>query len=120
MTKLIAAGATVGLILGLSACSTPSDAGQSTVLNAPNSALDVAVQSDLNNAKLALLTYLSTNGTMPRSDNELAQYGYVHTAGVSALTIVGSNQNDYCMSASSDAGNTFHITATSTPLEGGC
>jgi energy-converting hydrogenase Eha subunit H len=120
MTKLIAVGAVVGVVLSLSACSVPLDAAHSTVLNAPNSALEVTVQSDLTNAKLALVTYLSTTGSMPRSGSDLNSYGYVQSAGVSALTIVGSNTTDYCLSAASASGHTYHVTATSAPVEGGC
>jgi type IV pilus assembly protein PilA len=120
MTKLLAACATVGLILGLTGCSAALEATQAPLLDKPNAAADAAAQSDLTNAKFAVIAYVTTNGSMPTTSSAIAEFGYAQSTGVGPLTITGTSQSDFCVQTTSSSGTTFHVTATTSPTTGGC
>jgi type IV pilus assembly protein PilA len=100
----------VVLIIGiLAAIAIPVFLGQQ------NQAKDAAAQSDLGNAKIAVISYeTANNGTYPAAGaatTALQNYGFVSTAGVTT-TIVAASATDLCLKSISSTGNTYYLTAT--------
>jgi type IV pilus assembly protein PilA len=100
----------VVLIIGiLAAIAIPVFLGQQ------NQAKDAAAQSDLGNAKIAVISYeTANNGTYPAvgaASSTLQNYGFVATAGVTT-TIIAASSTDLCLKAISATTNTYYITGT--------
>ena len=115
----------VVLIIGiLAAIAIPVFLGQQ------NQAKDGAAKSDLANAKIAMVSYAtSTGGTYlgikSAADTQLAlsSYGYVSsiTTAANGVQVISSDgAGTFCLQATSDATNLFHINQGSGALSGGC
>jgi prepilin-type N-terminal cleavage/methylation domain-containing protein len=104
----------VVLIIGiLAAIAIPVFIGQQ------NSAKDAAVQSDLSNAKLAMIGYFTAGGTVANvSSANLQPYGYPSSPSGSNLTyyVTGGSSTAFCISEASGSGTTFKVLASSSTI----
>src|SRR5690606_5278537 len=104
----------VVLILGiLAAIAIPVFIGQQ------NSAHDAAAQSDLANAKTAVIAHAAHhNGTYPTSaTTDLGDYGWPTGVDVSGLEVVG---NLFCLEIESGSGTAFAMSDAFPPGPGAC
>jgi hypothetical protein len=101
-----AAGVLVAILL-LGSIAIPIALGQQA------QASDVAAKSDLENARIAVISAaMAGNGTYPTTAAELTPYGYVPSDGVGTVTIISATTQGMCLSAISPSGTTLYITAT--------
>lgn len=89
-----------------------------------NSAKDSSAQSDLTNAKIAVVAYYSDNSTFPPAINStnLQKYGYSGAA-VTDASKSGAVITGFCLKAKSGSGSWWYITESGTPtstLPGTC
>ncbi len=83
-----------------------------------NSAKDSAVQSDLSNAKAAVVANFTRTGTFPADLTGLASDGfpaggsinYSEGSGVAPAFAAGASAQSFCIQATSPTGETFHVT----------
>jgi len=87
-------------------------------LNQQNSAKDKAAQSDLTNAKIALIQYASDNNGSVVGATQATLPGFTKSDGVSDLTIVANADGTFCISNVSSTTNIFRITDSTTAKEG--
>ena len=95
-----------------------------------NSAKDSAVASDLGNAKTAVVTYFTQEGTEPADLSDLAQQGYPeggsleYATGGEPTLIGGSSDTDgvFCIEATSTSTDApeFHVDETGGVKAGAC
>lgn len=108
----------VVLIIGiLTAIAVPIFLGQQ------NEAKDAAAKSDLGVAKVAYVSYqTANNGTAPTTTAHLTSYGYVQSAGVSAVTITTAADGTFCLQNTSATSATSHfgITGSTGAAKGTC
>ncbi|HTN58100.1 MAG TPA: prepilin-type N-terminal cleavage/methylation domain-containing protein [Protaetiibacter sp.] len=101
-------------------------------INVQNSATDSAVQSDLNNAKTALVAYFTSNGSYPTGTDlaGLEDFGYDNTGGsvdytqagavAPALDAAATAAGGFCIEATSPTSTVFHVDETSGVKTGAC
>jgi type IV pilus assembly protein PilA len=93
-------------------------------LSQQNQARDAAAKSDLGNAKIALISYsISKGGSYVGADStELAAFGYVESDGVIdfSITFYSDAPSEFCIQATSAAGNAFHVRHNEGILAGDC
>lgn len=108
----------VVLIIGiLAAIAIPVFLGQQ------DSAKDSAAKSDLANAKIALVAYSTdNNGAYTTTTADLADYGFVQSANVSALTIVSATAAGFCIQATSSSSGSpvFSVTDDGAIVQAAC
>ncbi|MFP7835063.1 type IV pilin protein [Marisediminicola sp. LYQ134] len=112
----------VVLIIGiLAAIAIPAFLGQQ------DQARDGAARSDLGNAKVAMVSYATDNNGeyLATSDaaatsTALADYGYVASDDLDADVSVATGGAEFCLQATSGAGNPFHINHDGGVEEGAC
>ena len=109
----------VVVLLSLTGCSAVLAAGQGTFDGQRAAAADSAAKSDVANAKVAVLAYQVSGGTGLPAVTALAEYGYVPSDGVAAVTISG-DETDFCVETISATDNTFHAEVSGTIEEGPC
>jgi prepilin-type N-terminal cleavage/methylation domain-containing protein len=86
-------------------------------MNVQNNAKDSAVQSDLTNAKTAVISLQTASGTLPASNIDIsaipltAADGYTRSANTGVITynVTGSS---FCIAAKSVTGSVFYVTDT--------
>lgn len=79
-------------------------------LSQQDAAKDGAAKSDLGSAKVAVISYATTNnGTYPSTLAHLATEGFTPTDGVT-LSIVAASSTKVCLHAESSTGKDFYIT----------
>ncbi|QAY74904.1 prepilin-type N-terminal cleavage/methylation domain-containing protein [Agromyces protaetiae] len=90
-----------------------------------NGAKDAAAQSDLTNAKIAVIAYYTEGGTAANIGTaDLTSYGWVDSSSnangptISAPTT--SSSTAFCISTVSEAGDTFAVSAAHAPAKGTC
>ncbi|MFP7762209.1 type IV pilin protein [Marisediminicola sp. LYQ85] len=105
----------VVLIIGiLAAIAIPAFLGQQ------NQARDGAAKSDLGSAKVALVSYAtSNNGEYTTTVGDLDDYGYEGTEGVE-LIIDSASSDGFCLEATSETDTVFSITDDSGVAEAEC
>ncbi|MEO5534688.1 MAG: prepilin-type N-terminal cleavage/methylation domain-containing protein [Pseudolysinimonas sp.] len=98
----------VVLIIGiLAAIAIPVFLGQQ------NQAKDAAAQSDLGNAKIAMVSYATANnGTTTTVVANLANYGYTASSGVTLTIVSAASTGVFCLKAISASGTSFYTTAS--------
>lgn len=82
-----------------------------------NSAKDSSAQSDLTNAKIAVVAYYSDKSTfppVPLSATDLGKYGY-SGSGVTNASAATAVITKFCLSAASGSGTTWYITESGSP-----
>jgi prepilin-type N-terminal cleavage/methylation domain-containing protein len=79
-------------------------------LTQQDAARDAAAKSDLGNAKVAYISYVTANDAAPTATADLTAQGYQTSSGVGAVTIVSGTESTFCMSALSETGTTWYIT----------
>jgi len=84
------------------------------------SARDAAAKSDLGNAKVAYISYVTANGSAPADATALATQGYQQSAGVGAVAVVSGTTSTFCMSALSETGTTWYITQATSASTTAC
>jgi len=90
-----------------------------------NNAKDSAARSDLTNAKTAVVSSYTKNNTMPTDLTSLGNDGYTSSGytgtGASAPAFKGTpTATAFCIQATSNAGNPFHIDQSGGVLTGLC
>jgi prepilin-type N-terminal cleavage/methylation domain-containing protein len=93
-----------------------------------NNAKDSSTKADLANAKTAYVAYYTDKGqgstvTAPAlTAAGLGSYGFTQSSGTGTLTYgTGTpTATTFCIQATSDAGNTFHVDQNVGPTSGGC
>jgi type IV pilus assembly protein PilA len=86
-------------------------------MNVQNNAKDSAVQSDLTNAKTAVISVQTTSGTLPASNVNIAlipltaQDGYTKSASTGTITYLVTGSS-FCIAAESVTGSEFFVTDT--------
>ncbi|MFE4950969.1 type II secretion system protein [Leifsonia sp. NPDC056665] len=95
-----------------------------------NNAKDSATKSDLANAKTAFVAYYTDKGqgtsvATPTLDNAagtgLATYGFTQSSGTTGFAFKGTpTATTFCIQATSDAGNPFHVDQANGPTPGAC
>lgn len=86
-------------------------------LNVQNNAKDSAVQSDLTNAKTAVISVQTTTGALPASNADIslipltAADGYTKSANTGKITYLVTG-NSFCIAAKSITGSDFYVTDT--------
>jgi type IV pilus assembly protein PilA len=87
-----------------------------------NEAKDAAAQSDLGNAKIAMISYaVSNNGTYTDRVSDLAAMGFMPSTPSVRITIVDPNGGStFCIEETSLANHTFHVTDSSEVESGPC
>ena len=87
-----------------------------------NQAKDAATQSDLEIAKLAMISYATSNDGQYTTDaSKLAGFGYTKSDATRTLTIEGGDSvGAFCIVATSTTGDTFHVTQSSGVDPGPC
>ena len=106
----------VVLIIGiLAAIAIPVFLGQQA------QAKDAAAQSDLGNAKIAMISYATANNdTYTTTPGDLSNYGYkASTTGANTVITVGTG-GVFCIQESSDSGTDFAITDSTGAAKGTC
>jgi prepilin-type N-terminal cleavage/methylation domain-containing protein len=91
-------------------------------LNVQNNAKDSAVQSDLTNAKTAVISKQTTTGTLPASAADIstvvtAAEGYTISADVLGAITYQSSGTSFCIAAKSVTNNVFYVTDTAGVLK---
>ena len=87
-------------------------------LNVQNNAKDSAVQSDLTNAKTAIISVQTTTGTLPATAADsstvvTAAEGYTKSTDVLRnITYQLTGTSSFCIAAASVTGNSFYVTDT--------
>ncbi|MFM9877200.1 MAG: type II secretion system protein [Rhodoglobus sp.] len=112
----------VVLIIGiLAAIAIPVFLGQQ------NQAKDAAIQSDLGNAKIAMISSATaTNGTYAAAGdaaatkNLLSSYGYSESSGNTAQVFIKTGTANFCLQGTSGSGTVFKITASAGVTSGAC
>ncbi len=91
-------------------------------LGQQSEARDAATQSDLGNAKIAMIEYATeNNGVYPTSVSDLADYGFTPSEASARLSIRGAaGEGLFCLQAISPANHFFHITDSSGVESGPC
>jgi hypothetical protein len=117
--RVAAAGLVVAAAIALSGCSAVLTAMEGTHPAQRNAASDIQVQSDVLSATLAIVNYLVTTERVPTSVSDLTAYGFYATTGVTNWVITGSGR-EFCVSASSPGGKSFHATQSSQTEPGPC
>jgi len=91
-----------------------------------NSAKDSAVQSDLSNAKTAVVAYFTRTGTFPADLTGLAADGFPeggsidYSEGSGSAPALSGDAQGFCIEATSPTSNAFHITDSAGVAEDGC
>lgn len=94
-----------------------------------NNAKDASVKSDLANAKTAVVAYYTDKGASapapsPTADKTtgLGNYGFTQdSSNTKTITFGGTpSSTGFCIQATSDTGNTFHIDQTNGATTGTC
>jgi type IV pilus assembly protein PilA len=89
-------------------------------LSQQDSAKDGAAKSDLGSAKIAVISFAtSNNGTYPTTVTQLGAEGFTETDGVD-LNIIAASSTKICLSALSATGTTFYITDKTGVSETAC
>ena len=106
----------VVLIIGiLTAIAVPVFLGQQ------DQAKDAAAKSDIGVLKVALVSYATANsGTYTTDTDELVDFGFVASSGVTAHTITLGTGGVFCIQATSASGRTYGLTNTAGAAEGTC
>lgn len=91
-----------------------------TVTEKPDLASDAAASTDVSLAKLAVISYLSVNGSLPSSAADLAEWGYLASAGVSPVVIHPGSNNTFCVDATAASGTVFKAGSSITATAGAC
>jgi type IV pilus assembly protein PilA len=91
-------------------------------LNVQNNAKDSAVQSDLTNAKTAVISKQTTTGALPASAVDIstvvtAAEGYTISADVLGAITYQSSGTSFCIAAKSVTNNVFYVTDTAGVLK---
>jgi len=86
-------------------------------LNVQNNAKDSAVQSDLTNAKTAIISAQTTTGALPATAADIstvitAAEGYTKSADVVRAITYQATSTNFCIAAASVTGNVFFLTDT--------
>ncbi len=86
-------------------------------LNVQNNAKDSAVQSDLTNAKTAIISAQTTTGALPATAADIstvitAAEGYTKSANVVRAITYQATATNFCIAAASVTGNVFFLTDT--------
>ena len=79
-------------------------------LTQQDAARDAAAKSDLGNAKVAYISYVTANNAAPSTTAHLTGQGYQKSDGVGDATIVSGTTSTFCISATSATGTTWYIT----------
>jgi len=90
-------------------------------LNVQGNAKDSAVQSDLTNAKTALISVQTTTGSLPASAINISTVvspadGYTKSANTGVISYVATTSS-FCIAAKSVTGEVFYVTDTSGVLK---
>ena len=107
----------VVLIIGiLAAIAIPVFLGQQ------NQAKDSAAQSDLGNAKIALISYGTANSGSytGATATTIKDYGYTGSPGISGFAINLGTGGKFCIEETSAASNAYKITDSSGATKGSC
>lgn len=86
-------------------------------LNVQNNAKDSAVQSDLTNAKTAVISAQTTSGTLPTTAADIstvitAAEGYTKSADVVGAITYQATSSSFCIAAKSVTNSVFYVTDT--------
>ena len=86
-----------------------------------NQAKDAAAKSDLGSAKLAEVSYATTNSAYTSTLANLTTYGYTATTGNTATAItLGATTSKFCIQTTSATGTTWKITYNTGVVSGAC
>lgn len=85
-------------------------------MNVQNNAKDSAVQSDLTNAKTAVISKQTTTGTLPATATDISTVvnsgdGYTKSASTGTITYLVTGSS-FCIAALSVTGSVFYVTDT--------
>lgn len=85
-------------------------------MNVQNNAKDSAVQSDLTNAKIAVISKQTSTGTLPANATDIStvvtpQDGYTKSASTGTITYLVTGSS-FCIAAKSVTGSVFYVTDT--------
>lgn len=83
-------------------------------LNQQNAAKDSAAQSDLTNAKIALIQFASDHNGDPSTATAATLPGFTASTGVTNTLVKANADGTFCISNSSSTGQIFKITDTTT------
>ena len=91
-------------------------------LNVQNNAKDSAVQSDLTNAKTAVISAQTTTGTLPLTALDIStvittQEGYTKSADVAGAITYLATTSSFCIAAKSVTNSVFYVTDTAGVLK---
>lgn len=88
-------------------------------LTQQDQARDAAAKSDLGNAKVAYISYVTAEDAVP-AGADLGDYGYETSAGAGAVAVVSGTTSTFCMSVLSETGTTWYITETTSASTTAC
>ena len=95
----------VVLIIGiLTAIAVPVFLGQQ------DQARDAAAKSDLGVAKVAYVSWVTANDSVPTGSGDLDDFGYVASPGTTGFSIISGTKSVFCMTEISESGTQFYIT----------
>jgi prepilin-type N-terminal cleavage/methylation domain-containing protein len=112
----------VVLIIGiLAAIAIPVFLGQQ------NQAKDAAIQSDLGNAKIAMISYATANsgnypaaGDAAATKTALSSYGYSESGSNTAQVFIKTGTATFCLQGTSGSGTIYKITSAGGASTGAC
>ena len=93
-------------------------------LGVQNSAKDSAVQSDLTNAKTAVVAYQTDNNAPPASQTDLgavtgiAKYGYTKSTNTSSIALTTDSTGVFCILATGTTTNKWYATTNTGVTKG--
>jgi len=88
-------------------------------LTQQDQARDAAAKSDLGNAKVAYISYVTAEDAVP-AGTDLGDYGYETSAGAGAVAVVSGTTSTFCMSVLSETGTTWYITESTSASTTAC
>jgi prepilin-type N-terminal cleavage/methylation domain-containing protein len=87
-------------------------------LNQQNSAKNSAAQSDVTNAKIALIQFASDHDGDPSTATTTTLPGFTKSSGTGTLTLFASATGKFCISEASSTGDIYMITDSTTATKG--
>ena len=89
-------------------------------LTQQDAARDAAAKSDLGNAKVAYISYVTSNNAAPTTTANLTSQGYQTSAGAGPATIISGTTSTFCISVTSATSTVWYITQSTSASTTAC